>query len=47
MTRNGVVALDLHAGEELVEVGGDDLLERHEALAVGHHDEAGQQVAAP
>ena len=30
-------------GEERVEVGGDHLLERHEALAVGHHDEAGQQ----
>ena len=30
-------------GEELVEVGGDDLLERHEALAVGQHHEPGQQ----
>jgi hypothetical protein len=39
-----VVALDLHAGEQLVEVGGDDLLEGHEALAVGHHHEPGQQV---
>ena len=36
--------LDLHAGEELVEVGGDHLLERHEPLAVGHHHEPGQQV---
>ena len=34
---------DLHAREQLVEVGGDDLLERHEALAVGHDHEAGQQ----
>ena len=33
----------LHAREERVEVGGDDLLERHEALAVGHDHEAGQQ----
>ena len=39
----GEVALDLHAGEERVEVGGDDLLERHEPLAVGHHHEPGQQ----
>ena len=39
----GVVALDLHAREQRVEVGGDDLLERHEALAVGHHHEPGQQ----
>ena len=31
----GHVLVDLHAREELVEVGGDDLLERHEALAVG------------
>ena len=29
-------------GEQVVEVGGDDLLERHEALAVGHDDEPGQ-----
>ena len=43
VTRNGNVALDLHAGEQRVEVGGDDLLERHEALAVGHDHEAGQQ----
>ncbi len=39
----GVVVPDRHAGEERVEVGGDDLLERHEALAVGHDDEAGQR----
>ena len=43
VTRKAIVALDLHAREELVEVGGDDLLEGHEALAVGHHHEAGQQ----
>ena len=40
----GVGGLDLHAGEQLVEVGGDDLLERHEPLAVGHHHEPRQQV---
>ena len=34
---------DLHAGEQLVEVRGDHLLERDEPLAVGQHDEAGQQ----
>ena len=33
---------DVHAGEQVVEVGGDDLLERDEALAVGHDDEPGQ-----
>ena len=30
-------------GEELVEVGGDHLLERHEPLAVGQRDEPRQQ----
>ena len=30
-------------GNSGVEVGGDHLLERHEALAVGHDHEAGQQ----
>ena len=40
----GVGGLDLHAREQLVEVGGDHLLEGHEALAVGHHHEPGQQV---
>ena len=39
----GVVGADRHAGEEAVEVGRDDLLEGHEALAVGHDDEAGQR----
>ena len=39
----GVVVADGHAREERVEVGRDDLLERHEALAVGHDDEAGQR----
>ena len=34
---------DGHAREERVQVGRDDLLERHEALAVGHDDEAGQR----
>ena len=38
----GVVVADGHAGEQRVQVGGDDLLERDEALAVGHDDEAGQ-----
>ena len=38
----GMVLPDRHAGEQGVEVGGDDLLERHEALAVGHDHEAGQ-----
>ena len=33
----------LHAGEQLGEVHRDDLLERHEALAVGQHHEPGQQ----
>ena len=39
----GVVLEHLHPREEAVEVGGDDLLERDEALAVGHHHEPGQQ----
>jgi hypothetical protein len=39
-----VVLLDVHAREQLVEVGGDDLLERHVALAVGQDHEPGQQV---
>ena len=30
--------------EQRVQVGGDDLLERHEALAVGQRDEAGEHV---
>ena len=38
-----VVGDDLHAGEQPVEVRGDHLLERHEPLAVGHHEEAGEQ----
>ena len=43
VTRKTCSLDDLHAGEELVEVGGDDFLERHEALAVGEGDEARQQ----
>ena len=43
VTRKAWWCADRHAGEERVEVGGDDLLERHEALAVGHDDEAGQR----
>ena len=39
--------LDDHPGEQLVEVGGDHLLEGHEALAVGHDHEPGQDLAAP
>ena len=39
----GVVVADGHAGEQRVQMGGDDLLERHEALAVGHDHETGQQ----
>ncbi len=39
----GVVVADRHAREQRVEVGGDDLLERHEALAVGHDHEARQR----
>ena len=39
----GVVVADGHAREQRVQVGGDDLLERDEALAVGHHHEAGQR----
>ena len=38
-----VVRHDLHAREQPVEVGGDHLLERHEPLAVGEHEEAGEQ----
>ena len=38
-----VVVDDLHAGEELVEVCRDDLLEGNEALTVGQHHEARQQ----
>ena len=43
----GAVRLDLHAREQLAQVGGDDLLEGDEALAVGQGDEAGQQRAGP
>ncbi len=32
----------LHAGEQLVEVGGNELLQGKEALPVGHHHEARQ-----
>ena len=39
--RDAVV--DLHAGEELLQVGADHLLQGHEPLAVGQHDEPGQQ----
>ena len=42
-----MVVADRHAGEEGSEVGRDDLLEGHEALAVGHDDEAGQGRRAP
>ncbi len=38
----GVVVADRHAREERVQVGRDDLLQGHEALAVGHDDEARQ-----
>ena len=38
-----VVREHLHAGEQRVEVRGDDLLERHEARAVGNADEAREQ----
>ena len=38
-----VVAQDLHAREELVEVAGDDRLERHER-AVAERDEARQHL---
>ena len=37
------LVLDDHAGEELIEMCGDHLLERNESLTVGHHHEAGQQ----
>ena len=36
------VLLDDHPREQLVEVGGDHLLEGHEPLAVGHDHEPGQ-----
>ena len=36
--------LHVHPREQLAEVGGDHLLERHEPLAVGHHHEPRQQV---
>ena len=39
----GVVVPDGHPGEQRLQVGRDDLLERHEALAVGHDHEAGQR----
>ena len=42
VTRKAWCSPDRHAGEERVEVGRDDLLEGHEALAVGHDDEARQ-----
>ena len=38
-----VLADDAHAREEAVEVRRDDLLDRHEALTVGHDDEPRQQ----
>ena len=38
-----VVLADHHVGEQRRQLGGDDLLERHEPLAVGHHHETGQQ----
>ena len=38
-----VVREHLHAGEQGVELRRDDLLEQHEALAVGQRDEAGEQ----
>ena len=37
-----VVGLYLHARKKGVEVGGDDLLQRHKTLAVGHCEQAGQ-----
>ena len=45
----GEVLLDEHAGEELVEVGGDDVLERHEALALDllPHSPRGASMSAP
>jgi len=39
-----VVLEHLHAGEERVEVGRDHLLQRDEARAPGHHDEAGGTI---
>ena len=38
----GVVLADGHPGEQGVEVGGDDLLEGDEALAVGHTTKRGR-----
>ena len=38
----GMVMADGHAREQRVQMGGDDLLEWDEALAVGHDDETGQ-----
>ena len=40
----GVVLLHLHAGKQLVEVGGDDLLERHETIGVVDPEPSGQRV---
>ena len=42
-----VVLAHLHPGEQPVEVRGDDLFDRDEALAVGQRDPARQQRAAP
>ena len=39
----GVVLADDHVGEQRPQLGGDDLLQGHEALPVGHDDEARQQ----
>ncbi len=39
----GVVLSDDHVREQRRQLGGDDLLEGHEALAVGHDHEPGQQ----
>ena len=36
--------LHLHAGKQLVEVGGDDLLERDETIGVGDPEPSGQRV---
>ncbi len=40
----GVGGLHLHAREQLAQMGGDDLLQRHEPLTIGHHHESGQEV---
>ena len=42
-----VVREDLHAGEQRVEVGRDDLLERHEPLAVGERRGSAGAAAGP